>query len=253
MKPGYVLLLVSILLLSSAGVATGSNPLPWLNYMQFNSSGSVNTLSSATISSTITVSGFPQTTNNWQTWTAITLVLTHLHPENLEVYVIDPSGYGPMLGWKSKGGTVPCTSYFTTTFVDNQTESSADDAQNTAITCPPPTTLTPLQDGYARYSGGSVTPTAWGGGGSNTRPIQSSLGGDSINNVWTLYISDTSSGSTGTLSSCYIRLYCEKSPCFTTSNFAKFLQNFSTGTAGCTNNPCGAQNFSKISQREQWS
>jgi len=220
----FFLLLLLLLVISSPGAnAFGSN------YIQYSSTAAVGTTSSHTVSSSITVSGFPVTSfnsNGNNVGITVTLALAHNHPEDLIIWLADPDGYGPTFSYKSKGSTVPCTSYYNpVTFADSQTYQNPSSGSS-SIPCPP-TTLTPV--GSLAYSSGYYDEyDALEEIHSTSTPFAATIEGDKINGKWTLHIDDVNSGVTGTLSSWYIRLYCER-PLFSISFSArhwKFLSFF---------------------------
>ena len=172
---------------------------------------------------------------------SMTLSLVHSNPQNLEIYVVDPSGtYGAVLGYKSSGSTVPCSTYYSTTFADSQTYQNVYSGTSSGIPCPP-STVTAI--GSYWYDSG-ITSNSMG-----STPFASAYVSDNIDGSWVLNIKDTVSGSTGTLYGWAINIYSKTNFLFFIFSF--FIFHFSFFfffcirltkwilLAGCTNNPCG--------------
>jgi len=171
---------------------------------------------------------------------SMTLSLVHSNPQNLELYVVDPSGtYGAILGYKSSGSTVPCSTYYSTTFADSQTYQNVYSGTSSGIPCPP-STVTAV--GTYWYDSG-ITSNSMG-----STPFASAYVSDNINGNWVLNIKDTVSGSTGTLYGWAINIYSEMNFLFFLFFFSFFSSSFPLQLntdewillAGCTNNPCGS-------------
>ena len=203
----FFLLLLLLLVISSPGANAFGN-----NYLQYSSTAAVSVTSSRTVSASISVSGFPVSTfnsNGNNVGITVTLALSVPHPEDLIIWLVDPSGFGPILAYKSKGTTVPCLTYYNpVTFADSQTYQNPLSGTS-AIPCPP-TTLTPIGSDYYNYGYYDF----WGElldefDSSTSTPFANSMFNDDINGEWIMYIDNTASSNAGSLSSWNIRLYCK--------------------------------------------
>jgi len=206
------------------------------NNAQFVNTGIMSTVYNSYITSTISVSGFSGDTMNSNYMVSITLSLVHSNPQNLEIYVVDPSGtYGAVLGYKSSGSTVPCSTYYSTTFADSQTYQNVYSGTSSGIPCPP-STVTAI--GSYWYDSGITS------GSLGNTPFASAYATDNIDGNWVLNIKDTVSGSTGTLYGWAINIYSEMNFLFFHFSFFIFPPLSNTNKlillAGCTNNPCGS-------------
>ena len=174
--------------------------------MPFASTTAVATSHNSWVSSTVTVSGFPETKFDYHSNIVLLLNLTHPTPSNLIVALTDPSGYSSVIG--NKVAAASCSSFYVTMVADNQTYQTG---TSPSIPCPP-TVIT--GDANTYYTSSSMSASTSFADAPITSPLSGAAGGDTINGNWKLQIYD--SGSTaGTLHNWTLQLYsgCVGSPC----------------------------------------